>query len=91
MTLYKNVYYGHVLRAAKPELTRDWAYPAGEIEAALTKGAQPVISNTAGTFLYHGLAVPPRAPKTGLEKWRVVVQREADGEDWVKTSYPILV
>lgn len=91
VTLFRDVYHGHVIRAAKPEIVRDYEFPTREIENALVKSdGSPQPTARGNRRMYRGPKVSPRPPKTGQERWLVVVQPDPKG-DWVVAAYPVLV
>ena len=91
--LHKSTYYGHIIRPQKPEIQRDYAFPAGEIERALVNAVGPPKPEASNRRIsYLGPKVKPRPPKTGEEQWKVVVQPDDSGNTgWVVAAYPLLV
>ena len=86
------VYYGHILRHEKPEILRDYDFPAREIENALKNAIGPPVPQASHKRVaYYGPPVSPKPPKTGQEKWKVVVQPDESGHSgWVVTAFPQL-
>ena len=93
--LYKDTYYGHINNKNRhPEIPRDYDYPATEIEDALMKAPKPPKPEASHQRIsYIGPPVQPKAPKAGLEEWKVVVQPDDDGgkTGWVVAAYPRLL
>lgn len=91
VTLFRDVYHGHIIGHRKPEIARDYEFPSAEIERALTQadGAPVPSASNNQRRIYRGPRVKPREPKLGMERWRVVVETHKDG-DWIVTAYPVI-
>jgi hypothetical protein len=85
--LFKERYYGHILRE-HPELSRDFPYPAGEIERAL-KEAVRTYQGQGRNKVYVGPNVEAKSD-AGTLRVRVVVNVE-EIEGWVVTAYAEIV